>query len=75
MKRLQKKNNTFQGKSADTGNVKQRRTQLMNTQNKRANIAFKCSFCDGGQSESKQLIGFNGACSDDMIRHNIEIER
>ena len=47
----------------------------MNTQNKRANIAFKCSFCDGGQSESKQLIGFNGACSDDMIRHNIEIER
>lgn len=40
--------------------------------NPRANIAFKCNYCDGGESEDR--IGFNGMCSDDMIRNNISIE-
>jgi hypothetical protein len=39
----------------------------------RANIAFKCNFCDGGQSDEQ--IGFNGVCSDDLIHNNIVIEK
>lgn len=39
----------------------------------RANIAFKCNYCDGGRSESQ--VGFNGICSDRMIKNNIEIEK
>lgn len=39
----------------------------------RANIAFKCNFCDGGCSDVQ--VGFNGACSDDIIHNNIEIEK
>lgn len=39
----------------------------------RANIAFKCNFCDGGQSDEQ--IGFNGVCSDDLIHNNIIIEK
>lgn len=38
----------------------------------RANIAFKCNFCDGGQSDKQ--IGYNGVCSDPIIRNNIEVE-
>lgn len=41
--------------------------------NPRANIAFKCNFCDGGQSDKQ--VGFNGVCSDARIRNNIEIEK
>lgn len=37
------------------------------------NIAFKCSFCDGGQTS--KLIGFNGICSDIMIKNNIEVDK
>lgn len=39
----------------------------------RANIAFKCNFCDGGHSDEQ--VGFNGVCSDDVIRNNIELEK
>ncbi|MBX4272110.1 hypothetical protein [Clostridium estertheticum] len=39
----------------------------------RANIAFKCNFCDGGHSDEQ--VGFNGDCSDDVIRNNIELEK
>ncbi len=39
----------------------------------RANIAFKCNFCDGGRSDKQ--IGFNGVCGDAVIRNNIEIEK
>lgn len=39
----------------------------------RANIAFKCNFCDGGYSDEQ--VGFNGVCSDDVIRNNIELEK
>ena len=39
----------------------------------RANIAFKCNFCNGGAS--KDQIGFNGVCSDDIIKNNIEVEK
>lgn len=38
----------------------------------RANIAFKCNYCDGGQSDEQ--IGFNGACSDEIIYNNIKVE-
>lgn len=36
----------------------------------RSNIAFKCTYCDGGKTQN--TIGFNGVCSDAMIRYNIE---
>lgn len=39
----------------------------------RANIAFKCNFCDGGQSDEQ--VGFNGVCSDDLIHNNIVMEK
>lgn len=38
----------------------------------RSNIAFKCTYCDGGQSD--QQIGFHGACSDRTIHNNIAVE-
>ncbi|WP_373482844.1 hypothetical protein [Acetobacterium sp.] len=40
--------------------------------NSRQNIAFKLNYCDGGASEQ---IGFNGICSDETIRYNIEKEK
>ena len=36
---------------------------------KKVNIAFKCTFCDGGRSPLK--VGFNGVCSDRVIKYNI----
>ena len=39
----------------------------------RANIAFKCNYCDGGQSDKQ--IGFHGVCSDELIHNNIEVEK
>lgn len=39
----------------------------------RVNIAFKCNFCNGGQSDEQ--IGFHGVCSDDVIYNNIEVEK
>lgn len=35
----------------------------------RENIAFKCNFCDGGKTSDS--MGFNGVCSEEMIRYNI----
>lgn len=35
----------------------------------RKNIAFKCTYCDGGKSDS--FIGFNGLCSDEQRRYNV----
>ena len=35
------------------------------------NLAFKCNFCDGGQSNSR--VGFCGVCSGENIRRNIEV--
>lgn len=39
---------------------------------KKANVAFKCNYCDGGRTEKQ--VGFNGVCSDPIIYNNIEIE-
>lgn len=36
------------------------------------NIAFKCNYCDGGASN--KCVGFNGVCSDKIIKNNIEVE-
>ena len=38
----------------------------------RYNIAFKCNYCDGGKSDYS--VGFNGVCSEELIKNNIEIE-
>lgn len=34
------------------------------------NIAFKCNYCDGGRS--KEVVGYKGVCSDDIIKYNTE---
>ncbi len=39
----------------------------------RYNIAFKCNYCDGGKSDYN--VGFNGVCSKELIKNNIEIEQ
>ncbi|HCH28653.1 MAG TPA: hypothetical protein DEW35_04010 [Ruminococcaceae bacterium] len=39
----------------------------------RKNIAFKCNYCNGGSSSKK--IGFCGACSDEIIAHNIKTNK
>lgn len=36
----------------------------------RSNVAFKCNYCDGGKTST--YIGFNGVCSDAVLRYNIE---
>lgn len=38
-----------------------------------SNIAFKCNYCNGGQTE--QSVGFCGVCSRDIIQNNIEVEK
>ncbi len=35
----------------------------------KGNIAFKLNYCDGGRTD--QQIGFNGVCSDKIIKYNI----
>lgn len=39
----------------------------------RSNVAFKCNYCDGGKTST--CIGFNGVCSDAVLRYNIEKAR
>lgn len=39
----------------------------------RNNVAFKCTYCDGGKS--KNSLGFQGVCSDANIRQNIERDK
>ena len=34
-----------------------------------SNLAFKCNFCDGGNSDDR--VGFSGICSDQVINYNI----
>ena len=38
-----------------------------------SNIAFKCTYCDGGKSKTN--IGFYGLCSDATIRYNINVAK
>lgn len=37
------------------------------------NIAFKCTYCDGGKSENG--CGFNGLCSDEQMHYNVFIRQ
>ncbi|MDE6005029.1 MAG: hypothetical protein K2G88_06545 [Oscillospiraceae bacterium] len=39
--------------------------------NKKTNIAFKYNYCDGGKTLDR--FGFDGICSDEIIRYNAEI--
>ncbi|MDE6691291.1 MAG: hypothetical protein K2K04_04900 [Clostridia bacterium] len=55
--------------------VRNEQARLANTQRvyPRKNIAFKCSFCDGGSNENH--IGFCNICSDENIKRNILKEK
>ena len=35
------------------------------------NIAFKCNYCNGGESDD--CVGYKCACTDEMINYNIEV--
>ncbi len=37
-----------------------------------SNVAFKCTYCDGGQCADH--IGFSGVCSEETIRYNIKVK-
>lgn len=39
----------------------------------RENIAIKCTYCDGGQSENS--FGFNGVCSKEMLEYNVSTKK
>lgn len=53
---------------------KVRRSKSTNTKTSdRNNIAFKCTYCDGGNSE--EIVGFKGLCSDDLIKYNINVAK
>lgn len=47
-------------------------TSTRNKKLSRANVAFKCNFCDGGKSDRQ--VGFEGVCSDSIISNNIAVE-
>ena len=51
----------------------QRRSQKHIKKVERSNIAFKCNYCDGGKGQNH--IGFQGVCSDSVLRFNIETAR
>ena len=37
------------------------------------NVAFKCTYCDGGKTPNS--IGFKGVCSNRTIKYNVEVEK
>lgn len=39
----------------------------------RRNIAFKCTYCNGGKNET--CFGFNGLCSDTQMDYNVNIRK
>ncbi|MFA9398795.1 MAG: hypothetical protein ACERKV_11095 [Clostridiaceae bacterium] len=41
--------------------------------NDKNNIAFKCNYCDGGNS--KETVGYKGICSDETIKYNISVAK
>lgn len=57
--------------------VLSRSVPVVNTRNvkkknyPKENIAFKCNYCDGGKEQNG--IGYLCACSDDVIKYNIEV--
>ena len=63
---LQNENNRL--RAIETNNVINSR-KTIKKKIARTNIAFKCNYCDGGKS--KNSIGFNGLCSDEIIKYNI----
>lgn len=52
--------------------VLEKKTAVRHKKMARANIAFKCNFCDGGKSDKQ--VGFYGVCSDYAINNNILVE-
>lgn len=47
-----------------------KRSSIQKTSTTRCNIAFKCNYCDGG--ESSRQMGYDGVCSDKIISYNIK---
>lgn len=55
----------------DVEHLKVRKSISKNTNT--LNYAFKCNYCNGGCSDT--TVGFNGPCSDDVIKYNIEVAK
>lgn len=49
-----------------------KRNKSSKAKDDRQNIAIKCNYCNGGCTPKQ--IGYDGVCTDDIIRYNIEVE-
>ncbi len=49
--------------------LQQKNTQQMTKRPLRDHVAFKCTYCDGGTTNER--IGFDGFCSDAIMRYNV----
>ena len=54
-------------------NLNRKRTKETGRVYRRENVAFKCTFCDGGKSSDH--IGFNGLCSAEIIQYNVQVKK
>lgn len=54
----------------DNNQIKKQHHSKINASENKTNLAIKCNYCDGGQC--KEYFGYMGACSDEVIRYNIE---
>lgn len=68
-----KSNKSSRGSSINSINSRANTRNKANSSSKGANLIFKLNYCDGGMEEN--AIGFNGICSDEIIKNNIVNEK
>ena len=67
---LQRKHDAL---SVEEDSLSYSRLSRVHKQRERKNVAFKCTFCDGGKSHKQ--VGFAGVCSKAMIEYNIKVAK
>lgn len=69
------KNNSIIEKQKKTYTVEQKAVEYKKTKLncKRNNIAIKCNYCNGGETE--YFLGYRKPCSDELIEYNIKIAK
>lgn len=60
-------------KQRELQNLNVKQIRLKKNEYPKSNIAFKCNYCNGGQTLDS--IGFDGVCCDDIIKYNIEVAK
>jgi hypothetical protein len=62
-------------KEKELANVEAKRAEIfaykkgVKKKDKKSNLAFKCTFCDGGQTQTN--LGFRKVCSNDILKYNV----